>query len=101
MDTLKRRRAKSLDMTQGSPIRLLVLFAIPMLIGSVFQQMYNMTDTVVVGRFVSVEALGRHWGHGLHHLPADDAGPGPDQRRLGGNRPGGGRRPPCWTRPWP
>ena len=57
MDTLKRRRAKSLDMTQGSPIRLLVLFAIPMLIGSVFQQMYNMTDTVVVGRFVSVEAL--------------------------------------------
>ena len=57
MDTLKKERAKSLDMTQGSPIRLLVLFAIPMLIGSVFQQMYNMTDTVVVGRFVSVEAL--------------------------------------------
>ena len=57
MDTLKRRRAKSLDMTQGSPIRLLVLFAIPMLIGSVFQQMYNMTDTVVVGRFVGKEAL--------------------------------------------
>lgn len=57
MDTLKKERAKSLDMTQGGPIRLLVLFAIPMLIGSVFQQMYNMTDTVVVGRFVSEEAL--------------------------------------------
>ena len=50
-------KAKNLDMTQGEPARLLVLFAIPMLIGSVFQQMYNMTDTVVVGRFVSVEAL--------------------------------------------
>ena len=50
-------KAKNLDMTQGEPARLLVLFAIPMLIGGIFQQMYNMTDTVVVGRFVSVEAL--------------------------------------------
>lgn len=50
-------KAKSLDMTQGEPARLLILFAIPMLIGSVFQLMYNMTDTVVVGRFVSVDAL--------------------------------------------
>ena len=65
MDTLKKERAKSLDMTQGSPIRLLVLFAIPMLIGSVFQQMYNMADTVVVGRFVSVEALAHPPGSSL------------------------------------
>lgn len=55
MDTTK--KATSLDMTQGSPAKLLILFAVPMLIGSVFQLMYNMVDTIVVGRFVSVEAL--------------------------------------------
>lgn len=50
-------KAKNLDMTQGEPARLLVLFAIPMLIGGIFQLMYNMTDTLVVGRFASVDAL--------------------------------------------
>ena len=50
-------KAKNLDMTQGDPARLLVLFAIPMLIGGIFQLMYNMTDTLVVGRFASVDAL--------------------------------------------
>ena len=48
---------KSLDMTAGDPARLLIRFAIPMLIGGVFQLMYNMVDTIVVGRFVSIEAL--------------------------------------------
>ena len=52
-----RRKAANLDMTKGEPARLLVLFAIPMLIGGVFQLMYNMTDTLVVGRFASVDAL--------------------------------------------
>lgn len=50
-------KRKSLDMTQGDPAKLLVLFALPMLIGSIFQLMYNMVDTVVVGRYVSLDAL--------------------------------------------
>ncbi len=50
-------KRKSLDMTQGDPAKLLILFAIPMLIGSIFQLMYNMVDTVVVGRYVSLDAL--------------------------------------------
>lgn len=50
-------KRKSLDMTQGEPAKLLVLFAIPMLIGSIFQLMYNMVDTIVVGRYVSLDAL--------------------------------------------
>lgn len=54
---MKKDAKASLDMTQGSPARLLVLFAIPMLIGGVFQLMYNMVDTIVVGRFVSIDAL--------------------------------------------
>ncbi len=44
-------------MTQGSPVRLLILFAIPMWIGGIFQLMYNLVDTIVVGRFVSIDAL--------------------------------------------
>lgn len=46
-----------MDMTVGEPMKLLIVFVIPMLIGSVFQLMYNMVDTIVLGRFVSAEAL--------------------------------------------
>lgn len=51
------QKKKSLDMTQGEPAKLLILFAIPMLIGGVFQLMYNMVDSIVVGQFVSLDAL--------------------------------------------
>lgn len=46
-----------MDMTVGEPMKLLIVFVIPMLIGSIFQLMYNMVDTIVLGRFVSAEAL--------------------------------------------
>lgn len=45
------------DMTKGSPIRLIIAFSIPMLIGNIFQQIYNFVDAAVVGRFVSSRAL--------------------------------------------
>lgn len=45
------------DMTQGSPVRLLLLFSIPLLIGNVFQQLYNVSDTIIVGRTLGVNAL--------------------------------------------
>lgn len=45
------------DLTQGSEARLLIAFSVPMLIGNVFQQLYNMVDSVVVGNFVGKEAL--------------------------------------------
>lgn len=45
------------DMTHGDPTKLLVAFALPMLIGSVFQLLYSMTDSVVLGRFVGAQAL--------------------------------------------
>ncbi len=51
-----RLRRRDVDMTQGSPLRHIVLFALPLLAGNVFQQMYNMVDTWVVGRYVSNEA---------------------------------------------
>lgn len=48
---------KTSDMTVGSPIRLMIRFCIPMLIGSIFQQIYNITDTLIVGNTVGSGAL--------------------------------------------
>jgi putative MATE family efflux protein len=45
------------DMTKGSPWRLILLFSIPMLIGNIFQQLYIIIDTIIVGRYIGVEAL--------------------------------------------
>ncbi|MDF1489097.1 MATE family efflux transporter [Tessaracoccus caeni] len=44
-------------LTVGSPVRVIVLFAIPLLLGNVFQQIYHFTDAVVVGRLLGVNAL--------------------------------------------
>ncbi len=44
-------------MTKGSPLRLILTFSIPLFIGNLFQQLYSMVDTIVVGRFVGVDAL--------------------------------------------
>lgn len=45
------------DLTKGSPVRLILGFAIPLLAGMLFQQMYNFVDTMIVGRFLGVTAL--------------------------------------------
>ena len=52
-----KRKTTDVDMTEGSIIRHLIMFAIPLLIGNLFQMMYNMVDTWVVGRFVSDAAF--------------------------------------------
>ncbi len=45
------------DMTQGSPLRNLIVFSVPLLIGNLVQQMYNTVDSIVVGRYVGDSAL--------------------------------------------
>ena len=45
------------DMTSGKPIKLIWNFKIPLLIGNLFQQLYNMADTFIVGRTIGVHAL--------------------------------------------
>jgi len=50
------KRGKDVDMTQGNITKHLITFALPLLAGNIFQQMYNMVDTWVVGRYVSNEA---------------------------------------------
>lgn len=46
-----------IDMTQGDPLRLIVRFSLPLLVGNAFQQLYNMVDSWVVGNFVGTSAL--------------------------------------------
>ena len=55
----RENRAKryEVDMTVGKPFHHLLNFAIPLLLGNLFQQFYNMVDTWVVGNYVSNEAF--------------------------------------------
>lgn len=45
------------DLTQGSPLKVIVSFSIPMILGNFFQLFYNIADSVIVGRFVGANAL--------------------------------------------
>ena len=45
------------DMTTGSPTRLILFFTLPLLVGNIFQQLYNMADTIIVGRTLGYKAL--------------------------------------------
>lgn len=45
------------DLTKGSPMKLILGFGVPLLFGLLFQQFYNMVDTIIVGRMLGVEAL--------------------------------------------
>lgn len=47
----------TVNMTTGNPIKLLIVFAIPMMIGNIFQQLYNVVDSAIVGRLVGADAL--------------------------------------------
>ena len=45
------------DLTQGSPARQILLFTVPLLIGNIFQQLYNMADMMIVGKTINTKAL--------------------------------------------
>lgn len=45
------------SMTNGNPAKLIVLFALPLIAGNIFQQFYSMADTIIVGRTIGVNAL--------------------------------------------
>ncbi len=47
----------SKDMTSGSPLKGILLFSIPVLIGNLFQQFYNMVDAIIVGQYLGADAL--------------------------------------------
>ena len=45
------------DMTKGNPMKIILLFSIPVLMGNLFQQFYNMVDTIIVGQYLGSDAL--------------------------------------------
>ena len=51
------KATNTLDMTKGNPLPLLIRFSIPLVLGSIFQQLYSFVDTAIVGRCISVQAL--------------------------------------------
>lgn len=47
----------TMDLTQGRPIRQILLFSLPLVVGTLFQQLYSFVDTVMVGRLIGEDAL--------------------------------------------
>ena len=45
------------DLTRGNPAKVILIYSLPIILGNVFQQVYNLVDTIIVGRFVSYQAL--------------------------------------------
>ena len=50
-------RSKIKDMTAGAPLPLIISFALPLMVGNIFQQLYTVVDTMVVGKALGVDAL--------------------------------------------
>ncbi len=57
--SLKSKQKTSLitDMTEGTPIRLIMAFAVPLLIGNIFQQVYSLADTMIAGHYLGSDAI--------------------------------------------
>ena len=51
-------RSTGTDLTEGSIIKHLINFSVPLLLGNVFQALYNTIDSIWVGQFLGAEALG-------------------------------------------
>ena len=54
---IRSKRMQTKDMTTGSPAGLILRFALPLMLGNVFQQFYTFVDTMVVGQALGVKAL--------------------------------------------
>ncbi len=57
MNRRSTEKSTARDMTQGPILRQLVFFSFPLMLGNVFQLLYNMVDSIIVGNFVSKQAL--------------------------------------------
>lgn len=48
---------KAVDLTTGNEMKSILLFALPLIVGNLFQQLYNLVDTIIVGKFIGADAL--------------------------------------------
>ena len=61
-------KSNTLNMTEGKPLGLLCIFAIPLLIGNLFQLAYNLADSMIVGRLLGADSLAAVGATGSHIL---------------------------------
>ncbi len=52
-----RTASKTTNMTEGNPVRIIMAFAVPLLIGNIFQQVYSLVDTMIAGHFLGDDAI--------------------------------------------
>jgi len=52
-----RRKSRTIHMLEGNPAYLVMMFSVPLIFGNILQQMYYITDAVIVGNFISIQAL--------------------------------------------
>ena len=60
-----------MNMTVGNPVRLIIQFMIPMFLGNIFQQFYNIVDSIVAGQFIGVDALAAIWKYRITDVFCD------------------------------
>ena len=58
METVKKNRSGTTDLTVGRPLAQILRFALPLVLGTLFQQLYSFADTIIVGRCLGTDALG-------------------------------------------
>lgn len=58
METTSKRKSGTTDLTVGKPLFQILRFALPLVLGTLFQQLYSFADTVIVGRCLGTDALG-------------------------------------------
>lgn len=58
METTSKRKSGTTDLTVGKPLLQILRFALPLVLGTLFQQLYSFADTVIVGRCLGTDALG-------------------------------------------
>ena len=47
----------TMDLTKGKPIKQILLFSLPLILGTLFQQLHSLVDTIMVGRLIGTDAL--------------------------------------------
>lgn len=57
MNTAGNAKSNIVNMTEGNPMKLILTFSLPMLVGNLFQQLYNLADSIIVGRLLGSNAL--------------------------------------------
>lgn len=50
-------KSRQIQLTEGNILKTLLLFSIPMIVGNLLQQIYNIADTIIVGRYIGADAL--------------------------------------------